>query len=333
MTAAKSTAIALLASLAVGSLLMLAIGRAPGHVWWAMVTNVLGDANTFGQMLFKATALALTGLSVSIALDAGLFNIGAEGQVTAGVLACAVVGVALPAGTPWIVAVPLCSIAAALAGAAVGGIIGVLRVTRNAHEVITSIMFNFIIGAFALWVGNVSVFQHGLTRGSDIVEGAQLPQLPLHESSANVSIVVAAAAVAGVWWLRARTTWGRAWRVVGQSVEAARATGVNVGRVQMLVLAGAGALAGLTATNLVMGSKHAYEYEMGKGLGFLGISAALLGRLHPVGIAGAALLLAFLSTGGLAVGREVPKELTEMLQGVVILAVAAAAAWERRLRA
>jgi simple sugar transport system permease protein len=95
-------------------------------------------------------------------------------------------------------------------------------------------------------------------------------------------------------------------------------------------MTGAGALAGLCAANFVLGHKHAFEEGLGRGTGFLGISVALLGRSHPLGVAGAALVLGFLSVGGLAVGDLVPKELTEMLQGIVVLAVAAAGPWVRR---
>jgi simple sugar transport system permease protein len=272
----------------------------------------------------------MCGLAVALALDAGLFNIGAEGQLTAGVLACAVLGAALPGGTPAVIAVPLCLAAAAAAGAVVGGLTGLLRATRGAHEVITSIMLNAIVAGIALWIGNAALFRGGTTRGDTIIDGAQLPQLGLGGSSANVSLVLAAAAVAALWWLRSRSTWGQAWRAVGQDPAAARSVGISVARVQVLVMAGSGALAGLAAANFVMGHKHAFEEGLGRGTGFLGISVALLGRGRPLGVGIAAVLLAFLSAGGLAVADLVPKELTEMLQGVVVLAVAAAGPWVRR---
>jgi general nucleoside transport system permease protein len=326
-------AIALLASIAIGSVLMLLAGKAPGHVWWAMVTRTLSESHLLGDVLYRATGLVLTGLAVAIALDAGLLNIGAEGQLTAGVLACALVGAALPAATPAVIAIPVCMLAAAAAGGAVGGTIGVLRTVRGAHEVITSIMLNAILAGIALYLGNRVIFRGGTTRGGAIASGAELPQLGLGGSSANTSIVLAAIAVALVWWLRSQTTWGQAWRAVGQSPEAARATGISVRKVQVLVMVGSGALAGLAATNFVMGDKHAFEEGLGRLTGLYGISAALLGRVHPGGVAIAALLLGFLSSGGVAVGDLVPKELTEMLQGVVVLAVAAAGPWVRRAEA
>jgi simple sugar transport system permease protein len=329
----ETAVLALLASIAIGSALMLIAGKAPGHVWWTMVTRTTGDPYVLGQVLYKATALALTGLAVSLALEAGLFNIGAEGQVTAGVLGCALAGTALPAGTPAVIAIPVCLIAAAAAGGAIGAAIGGLRVWRGAHEVITSIMFNAIVSGFALYLGNRVIFRGGTTTGAAIVPGAELPQLGFGGSSANASIVLAVLAVAVVWWLRARTTWGQGWLAVGQSPEAVRTTGISVGKVQILVMTGSGALAGLAAANFVMGHKHAFEEGLGRGTGLLGISAALLGRMHPVGVVLAALVLGFLSSGGLAVAELVPKELTEMLQGVVVLAVAAAVPWVRRAEA
>jgi len=325
----RALPVALLASMAVASVLMLVVGASPAHVWWQMIVRVGGSEYQLGQVLYKATGLTLTGLAVSIALDAGLFNIGGEAQLGAGIFACALVGTALPAGTPAVLAIPACTLAAAAAGGAIGGAIGVLRAKRDAHEVITSFMFNAIVAGVVLVEGSEHIFQGGTTTGPTIAAGAQLPRLPLAGSAANAGLFIAAAAVALVWWLRARTTWGQAWLAVGRDPDAARHVGISVERVQILVMAGAGALAGLAATSFVMGHKHALEEGLGAGTGFLGIVAALLGRLHPVGVGLASLFLAFLSVGGLAVGDIVPKELIEMLLGVVLLAVASAAAWER----
>jgi len=142
--------VALLASMAVGSTLMLIVGASPGHVWWTMVERVLTSRYQLGQVLYKATGLALTGLAVSIPLDAGLFNIGGEAQLGAGIFTCALVGTALPAGTPAVIAIPACTLAAVAGGALIGWLIGVLRARRDAHEVITSIMFNAIVAGVVL---------------------------------------------------------------------------------------------------------------------------------------------------------------------------------------
>jgi simple sugar transport system permease protein len=326
----QAAVIALLVSLAIGSVLMLVAGKAPGTVWWAMISRTASDPYALGQVLYKATALILTGLAVSVALDAGLFNIGGEAQLGVGVLACSIVAAVLPAETPAVIAVLLSVLAAAAGGAAVGFLIGVLRVTRDAHEIITSIMLNAIVAGVLLWLGNIALFQGGTTRGPAIVHAAELPQLGMGGSAANASLFVALAVAGLVWWLRSRTTWGQAWLAVGRNAEAARTVGISVGRVQILVMTGAGALAGLAAANFVLGHKHAFEEGLGRGIGLIGISAALLGRSHPVGVVIAGLVLGFLSAGGLNVGDLVPKELTEMLQGVVVLSVACAVPWVRR---
>lgn len=326
----QAALIALLASVLIGSILMLVAGASPATVWWAMISRTASDPYWLGQVLYKATALILTGLAVSIALDAGLFNIGGEAQLGAGVIACSTVGAALPAGTPSVIAVLLCVLAAAAAGGAIGFLIGLLRVTRDAHEVITSIMLNSIVAGFSLYLGNAVLFTGGTTRGAVITPAAELPRFGMHGSAANTALFIALAVIGIVWWMRSRTTWGRAWLAVGRNPDAARSVGISVGRVQILVMTGAGALAGLAATNFVLGHKHAFEFGLGAGTGLLGISAALLGRLHPIGVVVAALVLAFLSVGGLNVGDLVPKELTEMLQGVVPLAVAAAVPWVKR---
>jgi simple sugar transport system permease protein len=138
----EAAAIALLASVAIGSVMMLVAGAAPHRVWATMIAKIATDPYWTGEALYRATSLALAGLSVALALDAGLFNIGGEGQIAAGVLACSVAGAALPDGTPALFAIPACALAAAAGGAAVGWLIGFLRVRRGAHEVITSIMLN-----------------------------------------------------------------------------------------------------------------------------------------------------------------------------------------------
>ena len=329
----QTAVIGLLASIAIGSVLMLIVGKAPGQVWWAMLSETATDPSLMGQALYRATGIALTGLAVALPLEAGLFNIGGEAQITAGVLVCALFGTALPPATPAAIAIPVCLLAAAAGGGLIGGAIGGLRVARGAHEVITSIMLNAIVASFALYLGNRVMFRNGTTTGAPIVSGAELPQLGFGGSSANASILIAVLAVAVVWWLRARTTWGLAWRAVGQSPEAARTAGISVGKVRIVVMTAAGALAGLAAANFVMGNKHAFEEGLGRGTGFAGISVALLGRMHPVGVVLAALVLGFLSSGGVAVSTYVPKELVEVLQPVVVLAVAAAVPLVRRMEA
>jgi simple sugar transport system permease protein len=207
---------------------------------------------------------------------------------------------------------------------------GVLRAKRNAHEVITSIMFNFIVAGITLLIGNRLLFHGGTTRGGAVVEGARLPDLHMSGSSANWSIAIAVLVVAMLAWLRSRTTWGQAWRAVGRDPAAARSVGISIEKTQIVVMTLSGALAGLSAANFVMGHKHAFEEGLGRGTGFIAIAVALLARQNPIAVVFAALALGFLSVGGLAVGNQIPKELPEMLQGVVVLAIATSSVWVRR---
>ena len=318
-------ATALLLSLAVGSVLIVAAGQSPWRVWTAMLGRTLGDRYALGQVLYKATTLTFTGLAVGLALDAGLFNIGGEAQLIAGNLAAAVVGAALPAALPGAIALPAAIVAAMTAGALVGGVIGVLRAFRGAHEVITSILLNAIVAGVALWIGSTSLFVGGTTRSAPIVAGAMLPELGLAGSAANASIVLAIAAVFIVWWLRQHSRWGLAWRAVGRSASGAEGAGVSLRSVRVWIMAASGALAGLGAANLVLGHKHAFEEGLGRGTGYLGVAVAVLGRAHPIGIAIAALGLGLLSHGGLVVADLVPKETTEVMIAVVMIAVAISA--------
>ena len=317
-------------ALAAGSALILASGLSPLRVWGALVGRTLSSEYGVAQVLFKATPLILTGLAVAVALRVGLFNIGVEGQMVAGMLACGVAGAALPAGTPAAVALPVCLAVAALAGGALGALTGALRAYRGAHEVITSIMLNAIVAGLALGAGDAWLFVGESTRTADVVAGAALPSLGVAGSRLSwaAPLAIAAAAALAAWLARARL--GQEWRAVGDAPGAARAAGIDVERAFVAAMALSGALAGLAAAHFVLGYKHAYEDGLGRGAGFLGIAVALLGGRHPGGVVAAALLLGLLSHGGLVVADLVPKELVDVLTGVIVLAVAVAAPLARR---
>jgi ABC-type uncharacterized transport system permease subunit len=322
--------IGILIAMAAGSLLVLIDGESPLHVWGEMIAGTLFDRVGFAQVLFKATPFVLTGLSVAVALRVGLFNIGVEGQMVAGLLAGGVVGAALPDGTPAIVAVPCVLAAAAAAGALLGAFIGVLKVWRGAHEVIVSIMMNAIVAGVALYAGGAGLFVGETTRTHDVIASAQLPDLGVAGSSLSLAgpLVIVVAIAVGLFF--ARTRAGFEWRAVGLSPGAARTAGIGVERAVVIAMAASGALGGLTAMHYVLGYKHAYEDGLGRGAGFLGLAVALLGRGSAAGIVVAALLFGFLAQGGLAVAGIVPKEIVDVLQAVIILAVAAAAPATRR---
>ena len=326
---------ALLIAAVVGDVLILAFGQSPAAVFSLLLEGTWGNAYGLGQVIYKATTLVFTGLSVALGIRAGLFNIGAEGQLAMGGFCAAVVGLALPAGVPGIVAIPLCLGAAALGGAAVAGVPGVLKARFGASEVIVTIMVNFITLAFLNWLIatklNVAESLH-----TPLIQAGAVARLSsvfdaLRGSAANFVLLVALAAAAFVGWYLFRTRAGYELRAVGLQPEAAEYGGVKVGGVWLRAMLMAGALAGLGGTNYVLGYKQYYEEGFAAGAGFLGIAVALVGRNHPVGVVIAALLFATLSQGGLAVNAIVPKQMVDVLTAVVIIAVATSVPEVQRL--
>ena len=324
--------VAILAAMVVGDLLILSFGQSPGAVYRLLLEGTWGNAYGFGQVLYKTTSLTCTGLAVALALRAGLFNIGAEGQLAAGGFLAAALGLLLPAGTPGLLAVPLCVIAAAIGGGAVGAVPGALKARFGAHEVIVTIMLNFITLALLNWIVAAKLHVPETLHTPEIHAG-HIPRLggPFTGSAANWTLLLALAAAAGVWWYLFRTRRGYELRAVGLQPDAAEYGGVRVGGVWWRAMAVSGALAGLGGVNFVLGYKGYYEDGVAGGAGFLGIAVALVGRNDPVGVVLAALFFATLSQGGLAINAVVPKQMVEVLQGVVILAVALAVPEVRRL--
>ena len=334
---ALATGIALLVAMAVASLLILLYGQSPGRVYALMLEGTFGSGYGLGQVLFKATPLLLCGLSVALAFRAGLFNIGAEGQVIAGAFACAVVGVYLPAGMPAPLAIGITVLVAVAAGAFVGFIPGLLRAWTGAHEVINTLMLNFIVQAVLEHAGR-RLFVPESMHTPPVIDAARLGRLgdvltPLHGSAANNSLLLAGVVALLVWLLLFRTRAGLRLRALGLSPPAAECAGVRVGLTWIGAMTLAGGLAGLCGANAVLGYKGYYESGFSGGVGFMGIAVALLGRNHPAGVVLAALLFGFLSQGALAINALVPKELIEVLQAVIILALAAASGEVRRLLA
>jgi ABC-type uncharacterized transport system permease subunit len=327
--------VALAVVLVAGDLLILAYGQAPGETWRMMIEGTWGNVYGIGQVLYKATTLACTGLAVALSLRAGLFNIGAEGQLAAGGFGAALVGLALPAGTPGILAIALCVLAACLAGGAAGAVPGVLRAKFGAHEVIVTIMMNFIILALLNYVIaaklHVPETLHTPAINAGRVSALAQSIEAFHGSAANWSIVIVAAAIVAVAWYLFRTRAGFELRAVGLQPGAAEYGGVKVSRVWFRAMALSGAIAGLGGINFVLGYKGYYEDGFAAGAGFLGVAVALVGRNHPLGVVIAALFFATLSQGGLAINAMVPKQVVEVLQGIVILAVASSVPEVRRL--
>ena len=326
LDATLPTLTALLCAALLGSIVILAFGQAPAVVYALLFEGTWGNAYGLGQVLYKATTLTCTGLSVAFALRAGLFNVGGEGQLAAGAFAAALVGATLSSATPAWLAVPTCLLAAALGGALVGALPGWLKARFGAHEVIVTILLNFIVlAALNYWVAE-KLHVHETVHTPPIVPGAELARFDgtFPGSALNASVFLALALAAAIAWLLFRTRFGYDVRATGFSPGAAEYGGVRLSRVYLGAMALSGALAGLGGVNFVLGYKHYYEDGFTGGAGFFGIAVALVGRSHPAGVVLAAVLFATLSQGGLAIHALVPKQMVEVLEAVVIIAMAAA---------
>ncbi len=329
LSKAYGVVVALLVAAAAGSVLILAFGQSPAQVYGVLLASTWGDSYGFGQTLFKSTPLMFTGFSVAIAFRAGLFNIGCEGQLLVGSFLCALVASALPGSTPAVVAIPLAIAAAAVGGGILGAIPGALRAFTGSHEVINTIMLNFIASAFVLWAGNRFFFLEETTHTAEVTTSAWLPSLGLGASAANASLFLALFVALFFWYFMDRSRHGFELRTLGLSPGAAENAGIHVKRSIVVAMTLSGAMAGLVGANYVLGYKHYFEAGMGAGTGFMGIAVALLGRNSPIGIIAAALLFGTLSHGGLAVNAFVPKEIVEVLQAVIILSLVMTAAKSR----
>ena len=327
--------VALLLAAVVGDVLILTFGQSPGAVYRLLLDGTWGNPYGFGQVLYKATTLVFTGLAVGLGLRAGLFNIGAESQLAAGGFCAALVGMLLPSGIPALLCLPVYMLAAAIGGGTVGAVPGVLKARFGAHEVIVTIMLNFIVLALLNYLTSTKLHVPDTLHTPELRSGALLRISDLSSSfqgsAANAIILLAILAAVALGWFLFRTRRGFELRAVGLQPRAAEYAGVHVGSVTWRALALSGAIAGVGGLNYVLGYKHYYEEGFATGAGFLGIAVALVGRSHPIGIVLASLLFATLSQGGLAVNALVPKQMVDVLQAVVILAVATSVPEVRQL--
>ncbi len=326
----------ILSTLAIGSVCIVIAGADPIRVYARLISETLFAPYGLGQTLFKATPLIFAGLAVAIPFRAGLFNIGAEGQLYLGAFSAAwVAGLLHP--LPGFVIVAGAVLAAFAGGALWGGVAGVMKSRFGAHEVITTIMLNFVAIALTGYLVVHYLAVPETIHTATISEGAWLPRLSdiwpsLRGSSANIALFLAVAVAGVVLWGLWRSALGYEIRAVGLGARAAEAGGIRPGRTHLLALTLGGGLAGLVGVNEVLGYRHYFEANFSDGLGFMGIAVALLGRNHPVGVVLAAVLFGALSHGGLVVSDLVPKEIIGILQGVVILMILAGRTVSRRVR-
>ncbi|WP_371407305.1 ABC transporter permease [Kribbella sp. NBC_00662] len=303
-----------------------AAASAVGEAYKALALGAFGSVTAISESLTQATPLICGGLAVSLAFRTGLFNIGAQGQLIAGAILAAYVGFAwhLPAGLHLIVAI----LAGLLGGALWGGVVGLLKARTGAHEVIVTIMLNYVAIYLLAWLLTTSAFQRpGRTDPiSPIVDSnAQYPQFG--DTRLHGGFILSVLAAIFVWWLLNRSTIGFELRAVGANADASRTAGMSVGRAYIIAMVVAGALAGLAGTQQVLGTDLPLTDGVAASVGFDAITVALLGRGTPLGTVLAGLLFGALNAGGLQMQliTQTPLTLTTVLQAVIVLFVAAPA--------
>jgi len=320
---------AIFLGLLVGAIVILWIGKNPIAAYASLFYGAFGDLNRFANTIARATPLILTGLAVAFAFRCGLFNIGVEGQLLIGALSAAYVGTALN-GLPTIIHLPLTILSAMAASAVWAAIPGILKAKRGVHEVINTIMMNFIAYAFVAFIITGPLKAPGqIPKSADMLESAQLIQLSeiaqWSTSRLNTGIFIALLACVAIYYLLWKTTLGYEIRAVGLNPFAAEYGGISVNRNIVLAMVISGMLAGLAGAERVLGFHGSFILGFSPGYGFEGIAVALLGKNHPVGVILAAILFGSLSSGGrwMAFNTGVPTDLVTVLQAVIIFFVAA----------
>jgi len=337
--------IAVVFALSVGAVVILIIGEDPIFVYKVLFSNALSSRDGWGNVLFRATPLIFTGLAVAFAFRCGLFNIGGEGQMFIGTFLATWVGFTFTS-LPAILLIPLCLLAAIAGGAFWASIPGFLKAKTGVHEVIVTIMMNWIAASLTFYL--VLQFKAPPTEAmlaagvkqmiphtKEIAEAARLPRIynilkalnidfPSY-NQVNISFFIAIAAAILVYYILWKTNLGYEIRAVGYSPLAAEYGGISVAKNIVLAMVISGALAGLVATNEVMGFKYRWRQELFTGYGFNGIAVALLGKNHPLGVVLAAILFGVLNYGGAIVniftGGRIPRELIMVLQAVIVIFV------------
>ena len=290
----------------------------------ALVRGSVGSWGAIERTLERAAPLICAGLGVSLAFRCGLFNIGAQGQILVGAIAAGYIGFHfdMPAGVHLLAA----AVGAVLAGAFWGGIAGWLKAQTGAHEVISTIMLNYVARFLMIYLLGKELFQRPNSNdrlSPPVDDSATFPQL----FDVHTGVLLAFLAALGVWWLLERSTVGFEMRAVGANPSAAGTAGMNVPRVYFLAMGLAGALAGLAAVMQILGQQDSLTENVAGTVGFDAITVALLGRATPLGTVLAGLLFGALSSGGLSMqaAAGVPPELAQVLQALIVLFVAAPA--------
>ena len=317
-------------AVAIGSLIMIASGFDPLAAYAAMVKGAFGGGRQIGETLLRATPLIFTGLAVAYGFRAGLFNIGAEGQLFMGGLSAAWLGIVL-AGLPQPLNILIMVVAGAAVGAAWAFIPALLKAKVGAHEVITTMMFTYIGRYLVSWLVTGPLKAEGQIPQTDrLPVESTLPRLHeifpfLAESRAHFGFVLAVLLAILMWWILKYTPLGYEARAVGLNPWASETGGISVAATTVKALCISGALAGLAGVTEVMGVHFRLFDQFSSGFGFTGIAVALLAKNNPIGVIAAAILFGALSAGGgtMQLEADVPQKVILIIQALIIFLVAA----------
>ncbi len=306
------------------SVAMLVAGTSPIDGFSALIVGSLGGRSQIGETLVATSALLFPSLGVALAFRAGLFNIGAEGQLLVGAMLAGAFGGFVSA--PPVVAVVVMLVLGAIGGGFWGAIAGWMKARLRANEIISTLMLNFVAQYLTLFVVTQWLLGPSAT-------GAETPWLPnnywlptlIPHTRLSIGILVALAIAAALQFLFTRTVLGYEMRVAGEAPEAARRNGINLSRITWLSLALSGAIAGVGGATIVTGELHRFNTQLSPGYGYIAIAVALVGDLDPIKVCIASFFFGILEAGGLAMqaSAQVPKDAIHVIEGLIILVLAA----------
>ena len=318
--------IAILMAFLVGALVLLVTGYSPIEAYIGMITGAFGNIFGIGQTLTHSTPIIFTSLAFLVSYKAGLFNIGGEGQFLMGAIAAAVTGIYFE-GLPGIIHIPLTLLAGILVGGFWGLIPALLKSRFDAHEVITTMMLSYVAQYFTSYLVNFPFKAPGwVSQTEKLPASAELARL-IPSSQLSSGIFIAIALVVLVWFLLNKTILGYELRAIGLNPSAAENSGIKINRGVIVSLVLSGAIAGLGGAVEIMGTHKRFIDGFSPGYGWDGLAVALVGGLDPFGSLLASILFGALRSGGMIMARAsgVPTDINILLQGLVILFVAAPA--------
>ncbi len=324
--------LAIFTAVLIGGLIIKIVGGDPFVAYKALLQGAFGSKKALSETAIWATPYIFAGLAVALAFRGGLFNIGAEGQLAFGAVFSALIGYALPGwlgfDLPFYIHLPLTILAGALAGGTWAAIVGALKAYTGGHEVINTIMMNYIaLNMTSFLVGGIMKDKNPLnviSRTPLIAESARIA--PIFDGlRIHWGFVLALVMAFAVWWLLNKTTLGFEIRTVGLNPDAAKYAGINVKRIIIITMLFSGILAGLAGSVEVTGLNYRHELGFSSGYGYDAIAIALLGKSHPLGVVLASFLFAAMRNGATRMQfmTQLPVDLISMIQALILLFVAA----------